>query len=143
LRPAGGARYALLLLVQEVQRRSLIFRLGRFATRDARGAQALGMPEQSGALQEGLQADSRSFRSPARTKFPVYDPVGALIFSSNARDVVLTGLRDGKFIGAGRVTNVDEDRLRARMRRNWRKISRGLTQIKRESEKDYGFRSRA
>jgi len=65
------ARYALLLALQEVQRRSLIFSASdvlQLATRG--GAQALGMPEQSGALARRFAGRfSRSFRSPARTKF--------------------------------------------------------------------------
>ncbi len=74
------------------------------------------MPEQIGALQEGLQADFAIVSLAGAHQIPAYDPVGALVFSSNARDVVLTAVAGREIYSAGRVTTVDEERLRARMK---------------------------
>ncbi len=87
------------------------------------GAQALGIPEQIGALQEGLQADFAIVSLGGAHQVPVYDPVGALIFSSNARDVVLTVVAGREVYRAERVTTVDEDRLRARMKEIGQKLA--------------------
>ncbi len=120
------ARYALLLARSGVAEKNLVANFSasdvlQLATRG--GAQALGMPEQSGALQEGLQADFAIVSLAGAHQIPVYDPVGALIFSSNARDVVLTVVAGREVYRAGRVTNVDEDRLRARMKEIAQKLA--------------------
>jgi len=47
---------------------------------------------------------------------PNYDPAATLIFSSSGRDVILTVIDGREIYRDGRVTTVDEDRLRARMR---------------------------
>jgi 5-methylthioadenosine/S-adenosylhomocysteine deaminase len=46
---------------------------------------------------------------------PSYDPVASLIFASSGRDVILTVIAGREVYRDGRVTTVDEDRLRARM----------------------------
>jgi 5-methylthioadenosine/S-adenosylhomocysteine deaminase len=79
------------------------------------GARALGMAEQFGALQQGMQADFAIVSLAGSHQIPVYDPVSALVFSSSARDVVLTVIAGREVYRDGRVTNVDEERLRARM----------------------------
>jgi 5-methylthioadenosine/S-adenosylhomocysteine deaminase len=79
------------------------------------GARALGMSEQLGALQEGMLADFAIVSLSGAHQIPVYDPVSALVFSSSSRDVVLTVVAGKEVYRDGRVTNVDEDHLRARM----------------------------
>ncbi|MDQ1524881.1 MAG: 5-methylthioadenosine/S-adenosylhomocysteine deaminase, partial [Pyrinomonadaceae bacterium] len=56
-------------------------------------------------------------------QLPVYDPARALIFSSSARDVVLTMVAGREVYRDGRVTNVDEERLRARMAEIRKKVT--------------------
>ncbi|MEP6743795.1 MAG: amidohydrolase family protein [bacterium] len=80
------------------------------------GARALGWQEQIGELKAGLQADFAVVSLNGPHQIPIYDPVSALIFSSNARDVVLTVVAGREVYREGRVTTVDEDRLRARMK---------------------------
>ena len=79
------------------------------------GARALGWPEQIGELKAGAQADFAVVSLAGSHQIPVYDPVRTLIFSSGARDVVLTVVAGKEVYRDGRVTTVDEDRLRARM----------------------------
>lgn len=101
------------------------------------GARAVGWQEQIGELKSGLQADFAIVSLAGRHQIPVYDPVTALIFSSSARDVVLTVVAGKEVYRAGRVTTVDEDRLRARMKEIGKKLaaqSRGWPTAKIESE---------
>ncbi len=87
------------------------------------GANALGMSQQLGALHEGMQADFAIVSLDGTQQIPVYDPVGTLVFSSSAGDVVLTVVAGTEVYRDGRVTNVDEDRLRARMREIGEKLA--------------------
>ncbi len=80
------------------------------------GALALGWHEQIGELTPGLQADFAVVSLNGPHQIPVYDPISAIIFSSSARDVVLTVVAGREVYRDGRVTTVDEDRLRARMK---------------------------
>jgi 5-methylthioadenosine/S-adenosylhomocysteine deaminase len=79
------------------------------------GARALGLEGQIGELREGLQADFAVVSLDGAHQIPVYDPVTTLIFSSSARDVILTVVAGREVYSDGRVTTVDENRLRARM----------------------------
>jgi cytosine/adenosine deaminase-related metal-dependent hydrolase len=113
------ARYALLLARSDVAQQNFAADLSahdvmQLAT--SGGAAALGTSEQVGALQAGMQADFAIVSLDGAHQIPVYDPVGTLIFSSSARDVVLTVVAGREVYRDGRVTTVDEDRLRARMK---------------------------
>lgn len=79
------------------------------------GAHALGMSEQTGALKSGMQADFAVVSLDGPHQVPTYDPVSTLIFASSGRDVILTVVAGREVYRDGRVTTVDEDRLRARM----------------------------
>jgi 5-methylthioadenosine/S-adenosylhomocysteine deaminase len=87
------------------------------------GAQALGMSEHVGELREGMQADFAVVSLDGTHQIPVYDPVSALIFSSSARDVVLTVVAGREIYRDGRVVSVDEDRLRARIKEIGHKLA--------------------
>ena len=80
------------------------------------GAAALGMAKEIGALHSGMQADFTIVSLNGAHQIPVYDPVRTLMFSSCARDVVLTVVAGREVYRDGRVTTVDENRLRARMK---------------------------
>jgi cytosine/adenosine deaminase-related metal-dependent hydrolase len=79
------------------------------------GAQALGLQDRIGELREGLQADFAVVSLDGYHQLPSYDVMSTLIFSSSGRDVSLTVVAGREVYRAGRVTTVDEDRLRARM----------------------------
>jgi aminodeoxyfutalosine deaminase len=114
------ARYALLLARSGVGESTAACSLSaqnvlQMATQG--GAQALGLEKQIGALKEGMQADLVVVGLNGAQQVPVYDPVSALIFSSGARDVMLTVVAGREVYRDGRVTAVDEDLLRARMKK--------------------------
>lgn len=80
------------------------------------GARALELNGQVGELKAGLQADFAVVSLDGAHQIPSSDPAGTLIFSSSARDVVLTVVAGREVYREGRVTTVDEDRLRVRMK---------------------------
>jgi 5-methylthioadenosine/S-adenosylhomocysteine deaminase len=79
------------------------------------GARALGLQGQIGELREGLQADFAVVALNGPHQIPSYDPVSTLIFASSGRDVRLTVVAGREVYREGRVSTVDEERLRARM----------------------------
>ena len=68
-----------------------------------------------GELSEGASADFAVLSLEGVHQLPVYDPVVAAIFSSSARDVVMTVVAGKEVFKDGVVGNVDEERLKARM----------------------------
>ena len=87
------------------------------------GARALKLEHAVGALAEGLEADLVAVRLDAAHQLPVYDAASALVFSSSGRDVLLTVVAGREIFRGGRVTTVDEDELRARVRDIARRLS--------------------
>jgi 5-methylthioadenosine/S-adenosylhomocysteine deaminase len=77
------------------------------------GARCLGL---SGELKVGGQADLAVVSLNGTHQVPSYDPVASLIFSSSGRDVVMTMVAGKEVFRDGRVLNVDEDRLRNRVK---------------------------
>jgi 5-methylthioadenosine/S-adenosylhomocysteine deaminase len=80
------------------------------------GARALGLDAHTGALDVGLQADLTIVCLSGPHQLPVHDPAHALVFASSGRDVLLTVVAGREVFRDGRVTTVDEERLRARMK---------------------------
>ena len=120
------ARYALLLVRSsgaEVNRAPGLTADDMLKLATSEGAKALGISEQAGALQEGMQADFAVVSLNGPHQIPLYDPASTLIFSSSARDVVLTVVAGKEVYRDGRVTTVDEDRLRARMKEIGQKLA--------------------
>jgi cytosine/adenosine deaminase-related metal-dependent hydrolase len=76
-----------------------------------------------GVLREGAQADLVVVGLEGAHQVPVYNPVTALVFSSSGRDVLLTIIAGREVYRDGRVTGVDEERLRARMNEIAQKLS--------------------
>lgn len=68
-----------------------------------------------GELSEGAPADLAAISLTGVHQLPSYDPIATLIFASSGRDVILTVVAGREVYRNGRVSNVDEDRLRARM----------------------------
>jgi len=79
------------------------------------GAGCLGMKGSVGEFTEGAQADLVVLSLNEAHQLPTYDPVVSTIFSSSGRDVLLTVVAGKEIFRDGRVVNVDEERLRARM----------------------------
>jgi cytosine/adenosine deaminase-related metal-dependent hydrolase len=123
------ARFALLLARSEAEANSDTSEPGEstlgnrrlnadavFQTATLGGARALGLGGQIGELREGLQADFAVVALNGPHQIPSYDPVSTLIFASSSREVRLTVVAGREVYSDGRVTTVDEDRLRARMK---------------------------
>ena len=79
------------------------------------GAKALGLESKVGALAVGSQADLAIVSLGGAHQAPVHDPASALVFASSGRDVLLTVVAGRELYRDGRVTSVDEERLRARL----------------------------
>ena len=79
-------------------------------------SRALEVATFGGQLKEGAQADLVALSLIGVHQTPNYDPAATLIFSSSARDVLMTVIAGREVYRAGRVTSVDEERLRARIR---------------------------
>lgn len=80
------------------------------------GARALNLQGRIGVLAAGMDADLTIVRLDEAHHLPVYDPAAALVFAAGGRDVVLTVVAGREVYREGRVTTVDEDRVRERMR---------------------------
>ena len=78
------------------------------------GARSLGLDGQIGELKEGLQADFAVVSLEGVHQIPSYGAVDTLIFASSGHDVTLTVVAGREVYRDGRVTTVDEDRLRVR-----------------------------
>ena len=94
----------------------------RFATLLSRAAEAHVSAEEvlkaatfGGQLRAGSQADLAVVSLTGTHQIPFYDLISTLIFASSGRDVILTVVAGREVYRDGRVSNVDEDRLRARM----------------------------
>lgn len=72
------------------------------------GARALGLDDIIGSLEEGKQADLAVISLSGIYQQPVYDPVSAIIFSSSARDVLLTVVAGKEIFSEGLVRTADE-----------------------------------
>lgn len=72
------------------------------------GARALGLGDQIGALQTGMQADLTVVSLNGSHQQPLTDPVDTLVFSSSGRDVVLTIVAGKELYRHGQVATVDE-----------------------------------
>jgi cytosine/adenosine deaminase-related metal-dependent hydrolase len=80
------------------------------------GARAVGLQDQIGELHEGFEADFAVISLSGIHQQPAYDVTETLIFTSSARDVTMTVVAGKEVYRGGRMTTVDEERLRARMR---------------------------
>jgi cytosine/adenosine deaminase-related metal-dependent hydrolase len=80
------------------------------------GACALGLDGQTGSLAPGMQADIAIVGLSGTHQQPMHNPADALIFSSSGRDVLLTMVAGKEIYREGRMTVVDEEELRQRLR---------------------------
>ena len=94
----------------------------RAATSEA--ARSVGLKDQVGGLKQGLQADFAAVSLEGAHQVPSYGVADTLIFASSGRDVHLTVVAGREVYRDGRVTTVDEERLRGRMREVAAKLTR-------------------
>jgi 5-methylthioadenosine/S-adenosylhomocysteine deaminase len=86
------------------------------------GAHSLGLAGKVGELKAGFQADFAVVSLDGTHQIPTYGPAETLIFASSGRDVTMTVVAGREVYRDGRVMNVDEERLRARMNEIARKL---------------------
>lgn len=79
------------------------------------GARCLDLENEIGQLTEGAQADLVVLSLNGTHQIPNDEPATTAIFASSGRDVVLTVVAGREVFRDGRVLNVDEERLRARV----------------------------
>jgi aminodeoxyfutalosine deaminase len=79
------------------------------------GARCFDLEGEIGELKEGFQADLTVVSIDGSHQTPNNDPIATLIFASSGRDVILTVIAGREVFRDGKVTSVDEERLRARM----------------------------
>lgn len=89
--------------------------LSRAAGKHISAEQALRAATFGGELREGAQADLIAVRLSGVHQTPDYDPVATMIFASSGRDIMLTVIDGREVYRDGKVTTVDEERLRARV----------------------------
>lgn len=80
------------------------------------GARCLDLEGEIGQLTEGAQADLVALSLTGTHQTPNDEPATTVIFASSGRDVVMTMVAGREVFRDGRVVNVDEERLRARVR---------------------------
>lgn len=76
------------------------------------GARALGMEANVGSLEIGKAADLTSFDLSGLAQQPVYDPVSQLIYASGRNCVRHVWVAGKQLLDDGRLTRLDENRLR-------------------------------
>ena len=76
------------------------------------GARALGMEANIGSLEVGKAADLTSFDLSGLAQQPVYDPVSQLIYASGRNCVRHVWVAGKHLLDEGRLTRLDENRLR-------------------------------
>ena len=88
----------------------------RMATRE--GALALGFAD-AGLLAEGMAADFVAVRRDALHLLPGEEPVENLVYAAQGADVTLT-VANGEILYDGELRTIDEERLRAELKRRKR-----------------------
>jgi cytosine/adenosine deaminase-related metal-dependent hydrolase len=81
------------------------------------GARALGLDNHIGALAEGMQADITVVNLGGTHQLPVRSPAEALVFSSSARDVLLTLVGGKEIYREQQLSAVDEAEMRLQIER--------------------------
>lgn len=112
------ARFALLtsrMQAEETTGRTFLSAADALRIATTGGAEALGLENVTGELREGFRADFAVVSLGNSHQIPSYDVANTLIFASSGRDVILTAIAGKEVYREGRVTTIDEERLRARM----------------------------
>lgn len=124
------ARFAVLLSragAEEIRERRMMNAFEALQAATHGGAHALGLEQEIGALAVGMQADLTVVALTGAHQQPVHDLAAALIFASSGRDVLLTLVAGTEVYREGRMTTVDEERLRERMKEIEKKIIEQVT----------------
>ncbi|MCY7375104.1 MAG: amidohydrolase family protein [Pyrinomonadaceae bacterium] len=88
------------------------------------GANALGLGREVGSLETGKQADLIVVSLENIAQQPLHDVYSAILFASNARDVLLTMVAGAELYRDGAATKVDEAEIKRRMKEIGAKMCR-------------------
>jgi 5-methylthioadenosine/S-adenosylhomocysteine deaminase len=108
------ARFASLLARTRSDRQRLIPAAEMLEMATLGGARALGLEKITGSLEPGKQADIAVISLANPAQLPVFDAAAAIVFSSNARDVILTMAAGNEIYRGGRVKTLDESSIKQR-----------------------------
>lgn len=92
----------------------------------AMGARAIGLGDQVGRLEVGLQADLIQVNFTGLGREPLYDIISHLVYVLDSQDVVTTVVAGQVLMRDGRVLTVDEKALHARVQKQRNAISAAL-----------------
>lgn len=81
------------------------------------GAKALGLDDKVGTLEAGKQADLAIVSLTDIAQQPIHDVEAALVFATNARDILMTMVAGEEIFRDGAVTKVDESEVRVKLGR--------------------------
>jgi len=111
------ARFAALAARNRLGRRRFVSAAEILEAATLGGAKALGLGDEIGSLDAGKQADIAVVSLANIAQQPVNDVHAALVFASNARDVVMTMVGGEEIFSKGRATNWGEFDLEDEIRR--------------------------
>ena len=77
------------------------------------GARSLGLENKIGSLEENKDADLIVVSLNGAHQQPVHDVISAIVFASSGHDVLLTVVAGKEIYSNGKITSVDEDKLKA------------------------------
>jgi len=117
------ARFAALFARSRENKNRLVSAKEILETATLGGARALGLENEIGTLEAGKQADLIIISLKSVAQQPVHNICSALLFASNARDVLLTIVAGEEIYAKGKAKNVDEDELKSKMKEIARKMS--------------------
>jgi 5-methylthioadenosine/S-adenosylhomocysteine deaminase len=110
------ARFAVLMARSGAEPASYVTAESAFRAATLGGARAIGLAGEIGELKEGCQADFAVVSLAGTHQLPTFDPIGTLVFSSSGRDVMLTVVGGRELYREGELIDIDEERLRSRMK---------------------------
>lgn len=87
------------------------------------GAEALGWEKEMGTLEVGKRANMILVSQDSVHTIPSTNPATNLVYSNNAADVLMTIVNGEILFEEGQLTTIDEDKLRADVRREWKKLA--------------------
>ncbi len=110
------SRFAVLAARNQAGRNRLVTAKEAIELATLGGAKAVGLDDKVGTLEPGKQADLAVVSLANTAQQPVHDIYAALVFASNARDVVMTMAAGLEIFRDGEVQTIDEAETRSKMK---------------------------
>lgn len=116
------ARFSTLLARTRDEKKDFLNAKKIIETATLGGAHALGLENEIGSIEAGKQADLIVVSLNNVAQIPVHDVYNTLLFASNARDVKMTMVAGEEIYRDNIVKRVDENELKAKMKKIARKM---------------------